>query len=81
MTLTSRGPRVILVTTAMKRRDVERALQQKGCYVITDSGDHTKWGCPCGQHTANIPRHRVVSPGVVRSTEQRIACLPKGWLQ
>jgi predicted RNA binding protein YcfA (HicA-like mRNA interferase family) len=65
---------------AMKLREVIRALQSHGCYVVTDDGAHTKWSCPCGGHSANIPRHRVVSPGVVRSTQQRMACLPKGWL-
>ena len=33
------------------------------------------------QHTANVPRHKEVSPGVVRSTIERLACLPEGWLQ
>jgi hypothetical protein len=65
----------------MKRRDVNSALSKNGCSIVSDDGDHTKWGCPCGQHTANIPRHNTISPGVVRSSQDRMACLPKGWLQ
>jgi hypothetical protein len=69
------------VVKAMKLRDVEQALLRHGCRTLSDRADHTKWGCSCGQHTANIPRHAIVSPGVVRSTSKRLACLPEGWLQ
>lgn len=66
---------------AMKLRDVEKALREQGCSVISDRGPHTKWGCPCGVHTVPVPRHTVVSPGVVRSIGKRLVCLPEGWLQ
>lgn len=65
----------------MKLRDVIRALQATGCIVLADKGPHTKWGCPCGEHTANMPRHREISPGVVADTIKRMTCLPGGWLQ
>lgn len=65
----------------MKLRAVEKALRANGCTPISEDGPHTKWVCPCGQHTANIPRHREVSPGVIRDTIERMACLPRGWLQ
>ena len=65
---------------AMKRREVERSLRAAGCQVLSEDGIHTKWICPCGQHSANIPRHTMISPGVVRSTIQRLACLEEGWL-
>lgn len=65
----------------MKLRDVIKALRGHGWLVISDRGDHTKWGCPCGRHTANIPRHTTVTPGVIRDTMNRMDCLPKGWLQ
>lgn len=64
----------------MKLRDVEVALLAQDCHVLSDRGPHTKWGCPCGRHTANLPRHTTVTPGVVRDTIRRMACLPKGWL-
>jgi hypothetical protein len=38
-------------------------------------------GLPCKEHSANVPRHTVLSPGVVRDVGNRMACLPKGWLQ
>lgn len=66
---------------AMKRRDVNRALTTNGCESVRDTGSHTHWVCPCGQHSADVPRHNIVSPGVVRDTIKRLACLPKGWLQ
>lgn len=66
---------------AMRLRAVTRALLAQGCAIKNDTGRHTKWICPCGQHSANLPRHRVVSPGVVADTIKRMTCLPKGWLQ
>lgn len=64
----------------MRRRDVERALRSNGCEIVAQ-GKHTKWVCPCGKHTASIPRHVQISPGVIDDTIDRMACLPKGWLQ
>ena len=65
----------------MRLRDVIRALRRSGCVVKSDAGPHTKWACPGGEHSANIPRHSTVSPGVVANTIKRLACLPEGWLQ
>lgn len=65
----------------MRRREVEKALRSTGCIVVADRGAHTKWECPCGSHSANIPRHTVISPGVIGDTIRRMACLPEGWLQ
>ncbi len=65
----------------MRRREVVRALRKRKCEIDSDSGKHTKWKCPCGQHSANIPRHTDISPGVVADTIKRMVCLPKGWLQ
>jgi hypothetical protein len=50
---------------------------------MSDDGPHTTWQCPssCGHHTADIPRHVDISPGVIRDTINRMTCLPKGWLQ
>ena len=60
---------------------MNRALRSQGCEVKRDTGRHTVWVCPCGVHTADIPRHNIISPGVVRDTINRMECLPKGWLQ
>ncbi|MFD1527912.1 type II toxin-antitoxin system HicA family toxin [Pseudonocardia aurantiaca] len=66
---------------AMKLREVEEALLAQDCTVLSERGSHTKRGCPCGAHTVPVPRHTIVSPGVVRSIGKRLACLPEGWLQ
>jgi len=79
--LTSSATRFTLMPKAMRLRNIKRALERHDCTIKSDTGDHTKWACPCGKHTANISRHRVVSPGVVRSTIARMECLPEGWLQ
>lgn len=65
----------------MKRRDVEAILVRMGCKLLRNTGDHEKWGCPCGQHTAPVPRHKEVSAGVVKSISKMMACLEEGWLQ
>jgi predicted RNA binding protein YcfA (HicA-like mRNA interferase family) len=79
--LQSRGARVSIVANAMKRREVERALRVQGCNIKSERGPHVKFVCPCGQHSANIPRHSVISPGVVADIVKRMQCLPEGWLQ
>lgn len=66
----------------MSQRSVNKALKDQGCQVEgSGRGRHTKWRCPCGQHTALIPRHNDISPGVVTDTIKRMQCLPEGWLQ
>jgi hypothetical protein len=65
----------------MRLRDIERAIKAAGCTKLSDDGKHTKWGCPCGSHSTAVPRHRDISPGVVRNIVHDLACLPKGWLQ
>ena len=62
-------------------QEVKKRLRKYGCSVVSDDGAHTKWGCPCKEQSANVPRHTVLSPGVVRDVGNRMACLPKGWLQ
>ena len=64
----------------MSRRDVERALRSIGATQVPNAGPHDKWRCPCGEHTAPVPRHTTISAGVVRSIGQRFPCAPKGWL-
>lgn len=55
-------------------------MKSQGC-VEMGGTKHAKWLRPCGQHTARIPRHTVLSPGVCRDTVNRLECLPEGWLQ
>ena len=79
--LTLYPPRVTLMAKEMKRREVIAKLLANGCSVDSEDGDHTKWRCPCGKHTVNLPRHKDISPGVVKSSQKRMACLSEGWLQ
>lgn len=65
----------------MKRREVVRALTSAGCTELRDTGKHTVYGCPCGKHSAPVPRHTEVTAGVVKSIQGQMACLPEGWLQ
>lgn len=78
--MTSRPSRLTLVAKRMKLRDVEGALLAAGCVRLSDDGRHMKWGCPCRRHRTAVPRHRDVSPGVVRNIDRDMACLPAGWL-
>jgi len=71
----------MVMTKPMKLRDVEAALRAAGCKVLRDNGRHTVWGCPCGKHTAPVPRHTMVTAGVVRSIIKQMPCLGEGWLQ
>lgn len=66
---------------SMALADIVAILRRRGCGILSDGGPHTKWGCPCGAHTANVPRHRIISPGVVRDIQKRMSCLGEGWLQ
>jgi hypothetical protein len=66
---------------AMHYRDMARALADNGCTPREGKGDHIKWYCLCGKHMAVVTEARIVSPGVVRDSIAKLACLPKGWLQ
>ena len=52
-----------------------------GCTSREGKGDHITWYCPSGQHMAVVTEALIVSPGVVRDTTAKLACLPEGWLQ
>ncbi len=65
----------------MKRQALEGLLRKYQCTIRSNKGPHTKWDCPCGKHSANVPRHNEISPGVVQDTVKRLACLPKGWIE
>lgn len=81
MTLKVYPAYIIMMVAGMKRMVIETALRRQGCTPAgSGRGPHDKWTCPCGSHTANIPRHREISNGVVRGIRDRMICLPEGWL-
>jgi predicted RNA binding protein YcfA (HicA-like mRNA interferase family) len=67
----------------MKRREVVKKLCDHGCWLDrTTAGSHDKWRCPCGTHTAMVPRHRGdIEAGTCRGIQRTMSCLEKGWLQ
>lgn len=65
----------------MSRRLVAKALRDNGCSVKRTTGGHDVWACPCGSHSAPVPRHNEISAGVVGSIQKQMVCLSKGWLQ
>lgn len=44
----------------MKRRDLLRHLQQQGCRLLREGGEHSIWENPANQRRASIPRHREI---------------------
>ncbi|MSQ14882.1 MAG: type II toxin-antitoxin system HicA family toxin [Dehalococcoidia bacterium] len=44
----------------MRRRDLLEHLQQAGCQLVRESGEHSIWGSPSIGHRASIPRHREI---------------------
>ena len=68
------------MTKAMKYRDLVKAMRKQGCTSRQGKGDHEVWMCPCGKHQTVITQTNMVSPGVARQAEQRLSCLPKGWM-
>ena len=65
----------------MTRRDVERRLRAIGAVKLREGGSHTVYLCACGNHKTAVPRHSVITAGVVRNIQEQIACERKGWLQ
>lgn len=67
------------MTKPQKYKELTKKLRKLGCESKQGKGDHEKWQCPCGEHMAVITQTREISPGVVRDTEKKLSCLPKGW--
>jgi len=49
----------------VKRRDLERHLQQHGARKLREGGNHSFWGAGAECSTA-IPRHREIGVGLTR---------------
>lgn len=67
----------------MAKRLVVAALLRNHCRKLSEHGKHEKWGCPliCREHVTSLPRHDVITPGVVRNLIRDLEGLPEGWLQ
>lgn len=54
-------------------RVVEIWFRKAGWRILKTDGRHTKYGCPCGQHTFPLPAsHKTISPGVVRKARNAL---------
>jgi predicted RNA binding protein YcfA (HicA-like mRNA interferase family) len=51
----------------VKRRDLERHLQQHGCTLDREGGNHSWWTNAEGSRRSSVPRHREIKPNLVRA--------------
>ncbi|MFW6335856.1 MAG: type II toxin-antitoxin system HicA family toxin [Phycisphaeraceae bacterium] len=51
----------------MKRRDLEKHLQQHGCFPARDRGPHEIWLNEASGRIAPVPRHREIKPYTANS--------------
>jgi mRNA interferase HicA len=49
----------------VKRRDLERHLQQQGARLLREGGNHSFWGFDAERSTA-VPRHREIDYRLAR---------------
>lgn len=61
-----------------KRTAVEKFLLQQGYQVSRDDGRHTWWKKP-GSRSIPLPRHKRISPGVLRDIEKAVGAVPREW--
>lgn len=45
----------------MKRRDLLQHLQQHGCHLRREGGEHSIWENPANGRRASVPRHREIN--------------------
>ncbi|PFG30626.1 type II toxin-antitoxin system HicA family toxin [Paramicrobacterium agarici] len=64
---------------AVKYREVRKFLEESGWVQIRTTGSHTHWQGPDGNGRLSVPRHRTVSPGVIRQIITVIPEYPKSW--
>ncbi|WP_091186783.1 type II toxin-antitoxin system HicA family toxin [Paramicrobacterium humi] len=62
----------------VKRSEVERFLRTIGYTIERETGPHTWWARD-GSRAVPLPRHRKISPGVLRSIEKIVGHVPDIW--
>ncbi|WP_445996800.1 type II toxin-antitoxin system HicA family toxin [Okibacterium fritillariae] len=67
------------MTKEVKQREVERFLRRAGWRLVRVRGGHSVWSSGDGRLTLAIPRHGVVSPGVVRQIIKVVPNAPESW--
>ncbi|MDE8671027.1 MULTISPECIES: type II toxin-antitoxin system HicA family toxin [Micrococcaceae] len=63
----------------IKRKEAEAELTKAGWRIIRQTGKHDVWASPDGTVTVAVPRHRTISPGVVRQIAKGLPTTPSGW--
>lgn len=63
----------------IKTKQAEQELSKAGFTVIRTGGRHTVWASADGTQTVAIPRHRTLSPGVVRQVAKLLPSIPPSW--
>jgi predicted RNA binding protein YcfA (HicA-like mRNA interferase family) len=66
---------------ALRKAEVVKALKQQGATKVREGANHEVWHCACGRHRTAVPRHRVVTAGVVANIVKQMECHREGWLQ
>jgi hypothetical protein len=65
----------------MRKADVVKALKHERAIKAREGANHEVWQCACGRHRTAVPRHRMVTAGVVASIIKHMECHREGWLQ
>jgi predicted RNA binding protein YcfA (HicA-like mRNA interferase family) len=63
----------------VKQREVERFLEPNGWALIRTRGGHNVWKSRDGSQILAIPRHGMVTKGVVRQVIKAQPCAPDSW--
>jgi predicted RNA binding protein YcfA (HicA-like mRNA interferase family) len=63
----------------VRRRELERFLEQQGWQLLRTRGGHRVWRSPDGADSLAVPAHGRVSPGVVRQVIKQLPDAPAQW--
>jgi predicted RNA binding protein YcfA (HicA-like mRNA interferase family) len=69
-----------MVPKEMRTREVIRRLTRAGFVFSREGGRHDIYRCGCGEgHQVPVPRHQMVSAGVVGALARQCPCLDRNW--
>lgn len=55
------------INVNLKQKDITRHLKTRGWSLERTHGGHDIWNHPESKTNIAVPRHRIISPGVVRN--------------
>lgn len=50
----------------MKRQELIRHLESRGCYLLREGGKHSVYCNPANNQTSTVPRHREIDDFLAR---------------